>query len=118
VQAEWIVWYEDGTSFSHNDGAPHEAPRRGVLVVANADKEVGRVLHHRADFYIWHSDHQWLPADKWGLMDYLLEPGAEKIVLWGRITTRAVMHPVYVDAFNDTRLPVKTGLQDGEFGEP
>lgn len=115
--SEWVVYYEDGTSFSWRDGVAHEAPRRGVLIVANLDKEVGRVLHHRADFYIWRHD-QWLPSDKFGLMDYLLEPGFEKIVLWGRMTTRDRMQKVYLQAFHDARLPAKTGLQDGEWGEP
>lgn len=114
---EWCVYYEDESSFSSDDGAPHEAPRRGVLVVANEDAEVGKVLHHRGDFYIWNHGH-WLPADRYGLDDYLLEPGAEKVVLWGRMTTRAIMHKVYCSAFLDERMAAKTGLQDGEWGEP
>ena len=113
----WIIYYEDGSSFTSSDGNPEDAPRLGVLLVANIDKEVGKILHHRADFYIRKMD-QWLPADKFGLMDYLLEPGHYKIVLWGRITTRTIMHKVYVDAFNDTRMNQKTGLQDGEEGAP
>lgn len=112
----WIVYYEDETTFASSEGSPSEAPRRGVLVVANSDKEVGKVLHHRADFYVWRNE--WLPADRFGLMDYLLEPGSEKIVLWGRMTTRDIMQKIYIKALQDDRMSVKTGLQDGEWSEP
>jgi hypothetical protein len=112
----WAVYYSDGSSFSSRDGQPEDAPRRGVLVAANEDKEVGKVLHHRADFYIWQGE--WLPADRFGLMDYLLEPGKEKIVLWGRIVNRDTMQKVYLHAMADPTLPTKTGLQDGEWPAP
>lgn len=113
---DWIIYYEDGTSFTSEQGNPEDAPRLGVLVVANKDVEVGKVLHHRADFYIWREE--WLPADKFGIMDYLLMPGSYKVVLWGRMTTRLNMTTIYSKAFLDSRMDKKIGLQDGEWGEP
>ncbi len=110
---DWIVYYEDGSSFTSEDGKPEDAPRRGVLIVAVGDKEVGKQLHHRADFYMWKKG-EWVPADKWGFMDYMLEPGSYKVVLWGRMTTRTIMHEVYKKAWADDRMEKKTAYQYGE----
>ena len=110
---KWIVYYEDGKSFSSDWGNPEDAPRRGVLVVVNEDKEVGRVIYHAGDFYVWNHD-EWLPVDHYGFMDYLLEPGSYKVVLFGRMTTREKMHEAYKQAFEDTRLPAKTGFHESE----
>jgi hypothetical protein len=103
----WIISYADGTTFTNLDGEPHEAPRTGVQIVQALDIRVGRMIWRDVDFYTW-SGEDWLPRDLLGVMDYLTEPGAEKIVLRGRCITSAQFWKIYNEAIADTRLPMKT----------
>jgi hypothetical protein len=106
-RVEWIIHYADGTTFTNLDGAPHEAPRTGVQIVQALDIRVGRMIWRDVDFYTW-SGEDWLPRDLLGVMDYLTEPGAEKIVLRGRCITSAQFWRIYNEAIADARLPMKT----------
>jgi len=125
---DWIVYYEDGSTFTSDDGKPEDAPRRGAMIVANRDRECGKILswneesgtqaplqYSDADFFVWRKG-QWLPVDQFGMLDYLLEPGAYKVVLWGRMSTREQMHKVYLQAFHDKRMHEKSGYIQGRDG--
>lgn len=115
--ADWIIWYDDGSSFSSDDGAPHEAPRDGVQVITAADDACGRLLWHSADYYCW-QDGEWVMHNLIGLMDYLRQPGVEKIVLQGRGIAYQRFRSVYRAADEDTRLPTKFALSPREPGTP
>jgi len=104
---EWIVWYADGTSFTSEDGEPHEAPRWGAVVVGQLSKDHGRILWSNKDYFFW-EDGEWLEADYLGLIDYLTRPGKEKVVLIGRLVKMKQFHELYNSAVNDPRLPPKT----------
>jgi len=96
----WIIWYDDGSSFTSEDGQPYEAPRDGVQVVAVEHPNAGRLLWHSADYYCW-QDSEWVPRSLIGLMDYLRKSGAEKIVLQGRATAYKKFTDVYMIALNN-----------------
>ena len=103
----WIVWYDGGTSFSNLDGAPHEAPRWGVLAIAAYSGAHGRMIWHGTDFYCWVGE--WISCDSAGLLDYLgNRPGAEKIVMMGRHVPPDEFHRVYRLADTDPRLPPRS----------
>lgn len=102
----WLIWYDDGSSFSNEDGPPHAAPRTGVQIVAVEHTSVGRLLWHSSDFYCWQDE--WVPRSLLGLMDYLREPGAEKIVLQGRGIAYDRFCALYRLADADTRLAAKS----------
>lgn len=108
----WVIFYDDGSSFSSDDGGPGDAPRDGVQVVSIANDRVGRVHWHQRDYYCWH-DNEWISRDIHGVMDYLRQPGIEKIVLQGRAIAYRRFVAVLELARYDTRLPMKQGrLQD------
>jgi hypothetical protein len=115
--AGWIIWYDDGSSFSSDDGEPAAAPRDGVQVVTCADIGSGRLIWHGSDFYCWQDD-EWVPRSLLGLMDYLREPGAAKIVLQARAIAYRRFTEVYLMAVADERLPAKTGPDPREPQDP
>jgi hypothetical protein len=103
--AKWIIFYTDKSSFSDLDGPPHLAPRWGVACVALVD-EKGRSVWGGRDYYVFHERTLWFNVDFTGLLDYLAEPVAEKVVLFGRHMRSADYAKMLVDALNDERLPV------------
>lgn len=113
---EWIIHYSDGSTFCSLDGAPHEAPRDGVQIVQCADADNGRLIWHSSDFYCWQDE--WVPRSLLGLMDYLREPGPEKVVLQGRGIKYDVFRSIYHAAVADPRMQFKTGRDQREPGEP
>jgi hypothetical protein len=104
---DWIVYYDDGSSFTSDDGRPGNAPRDGVQCIASRDNDrTGKLIWHSSDFYCWQDD-EWVPRSEAGLYDYLREPGTEKIVLQGRAIAYRRFAKIYTAAVNDERLPFK-----------
>lgn len=72
--ANWVIWYDDGTSWSDEDGPPEGAPRRGVEAIAMTDPDTGRSIDWGRDWY-WLSDAGWLSGDCYGVLDFLMLKG-------------------------------------------
>lgn len=89
---------------------PQDAPRWGVICVAQASRDHGRVIWHGGDYYWWEHG-EWLRSDLVGLIDYLTRPGTEKIVVIGRTVPPAHFHRIFQMAVNDPRLPPKTSRE-------
>lgn len=107
MYAQWVIFYEDGSSFSDLDGPPELAPRMYVQCIAIADISCGHYTIAEMNFYAWHED-QWVPHDISGLLQYLAAPGKEKIVLQGYWIDRKVFSRLRSAAKKDPRLPPKT----------
>jgi hypothetical protein len=106
---DWIVFYDDGSTFSSDDGAPEQAPAWGVMVIAARSAEHGRTLWLGQDFFWWDEDGEWVDGDLVGLIDYLARrPYTKKIVLMGRDRAPDRFHRSYRQALFDPRLPPKT----------
>lgn len=104
----WIVFYDDGSSFSNLDGEPDQAPRWGIICISGYDQNGGRSIQHRTDYYCWNYE-QWIAMDGTGLIDYLANfPGKEKVVLMGRHVPNYVFDRVYHMADTDPRLPPRS----------
>lgn len=106
----WRIYYDNGDAWDSDMGL-EDAPGRGVLVIAQADADVGKELLHRKDFYYF--DGRWFGCDLFGLWDYLERPGLKKVVA-GRNATHRNYHATYERARTDTDLPYKTALLTGE----
>jgi len=109
----WIIWYDDGSSFTNLDGKIHEAPRWGVMCIAQYSKDHGRVIVHGYDYYFWEKD-EWLSGDLVGLIDYLTRDGIEKVVLIGRSVPPAEFWKIYELANQDPRLPPRSSYSPFE----
>lgn len=106
----WKIYYDDEQTWAGN--GPTEmgmVPAEGVIVVAQADAEVGRELLHMKDFYYWERG-RWWGCDLYGLFDYLRRPGWKK-VLAGRNVEHAVYHRLMERARTEPGLPAKTARQ-------
>lgn len=107
----WSVWYDSGT-VARSPLPLDTLPSEGVIVIAQADEDVGRELLHLKDFYIW--DHErWMGVDLYGLFDYLRRPGWKK-VLAGRTVPHRTYHALMDAARLDPALPAKTARLTGE----
>jgi hypothetical protein len=105
---EWIIFYDDESTFSSDDGGPGDAPGDGVIVVAVSDIGTGRVLWHSADFYCWHRENEWVPHNQRGLDRYLADEREPGIFVAGYSVPNARWQKVYAQALADARMPVKT----------
>ena len=106
---DWIIYYGDGTTFSSDDGAPGDAPRQNVQVVAINDIRVGRALLWDRDYYCWHAEaNTWMPHDRQGL-EHFLDTSKMPIRLCGFWIPDEEFQRIYqLAAEDDDRLPPKT----------
>ncbi len=52
----WRIYYDNGSVFSSDDGAPESAPLDGVVVIVEWLKSGQPQYHKDRDFYIWLED--------------------------------------------------------------
>lgn len=99
----WIIYYDDETSFSSEDGGPEDAPREGVQVVVCKGTKTGKLPWHSEEFYCWQED-TWVPHDQRGVWKYL---ATEKwpIVLQTYAISPARFGKIFQDAAEDKRIP-------------
>lgn len=109
----WRVYLADGSTFSDEDGAPHEVPLAGVVAIAQADRSVGRTVTVGFNYYYFR-DGEW-----WGCYDsaaMLLElctdmTGGITTVRAGRTVSNEAFHDIRVRARHDPGLPAGPGLK-------
>jgi len=82
----WRIVYTDGATFSDEDGAPAAAPGGGVLAIAQQHSEVGALIHHGCDFYVWDRLQLggWAGMDTFGFADYIIRAEHPVVVKLGR----------------------------------
>lgn len=107
MSTQWIIWYDDFSSFSNEDGEPWDAPRENVVCIAVASIECGRYILGEVDWYCWHfEDSQWVPHNRSGMQQYLRKPGKEKVVVEGYWVTKERYGKIRSHALKvDDRLP-------------
>lgn len=113
----WIIYYDDGSSFTSDDGPPEKAPREGVQVISNANQAIGKLLWHSAEAYCWHNEGEWVPHSSTGLQRYLAlsEQGKEPgIYVLGYAIPYFRFQKIYTSAVDDTRMAFKTGRDQRE----
>lgn len=85
-----MIFYEDGTTFSNQDGTPSEAPPTGVIVVLQTSAQGKNVLFIHKDYYCWEirDDNEWCFAEVAGFWQYMFTyTGKDKAVLFGTWTS-------------------------------
>lgn len=69
---DWVIYYDDGSSFSSCDGEPHEAPTEGFVCALGYDQDGERYIQNGWDFYHYDKETQtWWGCDRYGLHDRL-----------------------------------------------
>jgi hypothetical protein len=80
----WCVYYDRG-EFSSADGSPFDAPRTGVVAIAQEDPACGYRILHSQDYYYWEPGLDgWHNTDLIGTVDHLVRC-RQPLVLFGRM---------------------------------
>lgn len=108
---EWKIFYDDGSTFSSEDGEPHEAPRTGVQAIPQLNDDEGRHVLFGADYYYWEGG-KWEQCDHFGFYDYLIRPGSYKVVLFGRNMQSGHFRAIYKQAAEDPDFPPKSATSE------
>lgn len=108
----WKVWYRAGT-FSSYDGAPEDAPKVGVQVIAQEHPDHGRQLVTHPRGYYWWTEDMWYGGDEVGFWQHMFAPGA-KIVLFGESIPTARFRQIYQAANEDPWLPPRSATGPDE----
>jgi hypothetical protein len=118
MATEWIIFYEDGSTFSSDDGGPANAPDQGVLIIAFANVNTGRTLLHSADYYAWHrvdeTRGEWVPHSQRGLDYYWAKDDEPGIYVSGYAVPNARFQEIIQKALDDPRLEYKTAWSPHE----
>lgn len=99
---DWRVYYGDGSTYA---GDVAQAPARDVQVIAQSHPEYGWLALSGSDYYVWRGG-RWFGVDRFGLYDYLIEPGWRK-VLFGRTLTSDEFDAVWQRMMADPDGPEK-----------
>lgn len=116
---DWRIHYGDGSSFSNEDGEPHDIPeskRHDVMVCAVANVDLtGRDCWNQSDFYIYRIDQGWIPVDWTGLLDQMLHcTHLISCVLQGRTCQTSVFQKIIQKAKTEPGLPPKSAERRNE----
>ena len=114
---EWRIYYGDGSTFDSLQGSPWEAPGYDVQCIVYPDEDVGRVVLHRWDFYLYNLlEKEWYGSDLLGLMDHLCHDREQSFcaVKQGRTITTPQFRSVFQRASHDPDFPTKSATSTGE----
>jgi len=83
---KWIIYYDDGSRYSSDDGSPYDARATGVIaIVEEADCPSGFKVGCEKPFYLWREDlGLWAMADEAGFWDYIFHQKGPLKILVGR----------------------------------
>jgi hypothetical protein len=112
----WKIFYGDGSTYDSEQGGPELAPARDVQVIINEDSEYLWATQTSSDYYVWDNrtgELRWWGVDKFGLYDYLIEPGW-KIVLFGRTISNEEYAAIFQRAKNDPEWGKKASFRRRE----
>lgn len=101
------IFYDDGTTYT---GEPENAPVLGALIIVEDDKNHGRQIICKGDYFCWDdrgNGLHWWEADFIGLVDYLIRPGMKRVLI-GRLVSEETWSEVYNRALNDPDFKPKT----------
>ena len=100
--SRWKIHYDDGSTFSSEDGAPWESPGYGVLAVTQDGENT--VLCSQ-DFYLYRDDYScWVEVHIEGLIDHLVTAARHVVaVRAGRTVPLSVYKRVLRDVAVDEK---------------
>lgn len=108
----WRIHYDDGSTFSDEDGVPDETRAYGVLAIAQSDTQVGRVIIHDKEFYVYRQDFgYWVGSDRRGIFDALLRR-VPIVVCEGRTVSDKDFRIAWAKATDDPDFPRQSGLRE------
>jgi len=117
----WKIYYGDGSTFDSRQGRPEEAPSQNVCCIVYADKEHGRRIVHRWDWYYFKdgTDSPVWGADIHGLLDQLMSDKSRAVhgVKIGRTYEDNIFRAIMQRAHEDTDFEPKSATTTLERNE-
>lgn len=107
---DWKIFYEDGSTYSSDDGPPETAPALGVQVIVQEDLDTGRYNQSGSDYYVFR-DGRWWGVDIFGLFDFLIHHAP---VTFGRTIANKDYLEIYYQAEADPAFPRRSAFRPGE----
>jgi len=129
----WRIYYGDGTTFDNTQGRPEDAPKLNVQCIAVNERgtktfkavlDVGHVVLHDWDYYIYQEDTGWFGVrEVVDLVDHVLHSSHKiKAVGKARSIPTGEFKAIYKQAWRDPDFPKKTSYRkdeaDQHFGRP
>ena len=103
--AHWLIYYDNGETYSSDDGMWEDAPARGVQVIVYEHPDVGWALCHGGDFFRL-ADRP-IAMDVFGMLDHVADVlGVIKV---GRMLSQVEFNEVYQRAKVEMSGLKKTG---------
>lgn len=102
MRVVWRIYFADGSTFDSADGAPWEAPKRGVAVILVRDGRFDRRILKMSNAYIWSPTvDRWL--DQETAMDAYVRVIKEPwcVVLNGEYQRESEFEDILIRATND-----------------
>lgn len=101
----WKIFYDDGSTFSSEDGAPEDAPALGFICAVGYDETGSRYIMHGWDHYFYDkASKQWWGCDLQGLFDHLIRNRIYAYKM-GRTVTKSDWNDIMVRANRDPEFP-------------
>ena len=103
---EWRIYYDDGSTFSNEDGMPQDAPGYGAICIVQSDPLVNRSITSGFDWYWWLPDKKvWQAGDIFGLLDRLCHRLPTEAVTAGRSVPTEEFSSIVTLADKDPDFP-------------
>lgn len=103
------IYYRDGSTYV---GPPENAPILGVVLVVEFDRNHGRRIVGKYDYYTWYKGH-WFGGDRETMIAYMNEPGWKKYLV-GVMVHPEDWHEFWNIAENDPDFPPRTARYPDE----
>lgn len=110
----WVIFYDDGSTFSSDTGRWEDAPARGVQVIVFEDDRTKWAMRHGGDFFGLADNGAPLGLDHEGLIDYVAD--VRGLVKVGRMLSQDGFDVVYQRAARICDLLKKHGWPCYELG--
>lgn len=111
----WRIYYADGSTFSNEDGGPHDAPYYGVQAVCQPEPDVGLETLHAFDYYTYAKGRWYGLSGHDGLVDHVTAYAPQIMALVvGRQIQRQQYQAIMRRALHDPDFPCKSAKHAGE----
>lgn len=114
---DWRIYYDDGSTYSSEDGCAENAPAFGVQAIVQRDFDdeihnVGRYVLSSpmvdGNDYYWFERGAWYGGEIFGLWDYLSRLGPRKVI-FGRVVEKGRFREIRDRAMADPDFPRYSG---------
>jgi len=102
----WCIYYADGSTFSSEDGEPHEAPAEFFICAIGYGEDGVRYIMHGWNYYRWDKESkQWWGMDDQGLKT-TLRHGEVYAYKEGYTVTKTAFHEIVDRAHRNPDFPM------------